>query len=188
MPKASELKKGDIVEIDGRPCVVKHIDVKSPSSRGTSTLYKFRFTSMQDGQNLQATHKGDDFFRTADVQRRQCQYLYADTQGCTFMDHEDYTQYTLSLDALEEQREYLIDGLEGIYALLIDGNIASVELPQSVDLEIVDTAPAMKGATATGRTKPARLTTGLEVQVPEYLANGDTIKVNTTNGKYMSRS
>ena len=78
--------------------------------------------------------------------------------------------------------------MEGIYALLIDGQIAAIELPQTVVLEITDTTPSIKGATATGRTKPAILTTGLEIQVPEYLANGDKVKVNTVTGKFMSRA
>lgn len=188
MPKASDIKKGDVIDVDGRPFVVKHIDVKSPSSRGAATLYKFRVSAVQGGQTLQLSHKGDENLSAADVLRRQCQFLYQDADGYTFMDNEDYSQYTLSAEALDELTGYLVDGLEDIYALLIDGVIAAVELPQTVVLEITDTAPSIKGATATGRTKPAVLSTGLEIQVPEYLANGDRVKVNTVSGKFMSRA
>ena len=73
-------------------------------------------------------------------------------------------------------------------ALLIDDNILSIELPSSVIMTIVETPPAIKGATATGRTKPARLTTGIEVQVPEYLETGEAVKINTETGKFMSRA
>ena len=103
------------------------------------------------------------------------------------MDLEDYTQYTLSREDLDDQVNYLTEGLEGIVALLIDGVILGIELPSSVILGIVETAPSIKGATASGRTKTARLVTGIEVQVPEYLEVDDLIKVNTESGKYMAR-
>jgi len=93
----------------------------------------------------------------------------------------------LNREELESQLGYLVEGLDGITALLMDGVLLGIELPQSVALKIVDTAPGIKGSTATGRTKPALLSTGLEVQVPEYLEANETIKVNTTNGKFMSR-
>lgn len=104
------------------------------------------------------------------------------------MDRDDYTQYSLSNDDLEGKIEYLTEGLEGIVALLIDDAILGIELPSSVVLSIVETAPAIKGATASGRTKTARLTTGVEVQVPEYLEADELIKVNTETGKFMSRA
>jgi elongation factor P len=104
------------------------------------------------------------------------------------MNMEDYTQYSLSSDDLEDQIEYLTEGLEGIVALLVDDGVLGIELPSSVVLSIVETAPAIKGATASGRTKTARLTTGLEVQVPEYLELEELIKINTDTGKYMSRA
>ncbi|MFN2338229.1 MAG: elongation factor P-like protein YeiP, partial [Gammaproteobacteria bacterium] len=88
----------------------------------------------------------------------------------------------------EDQRPYLTESLESIALLLVDGAVIALELPQSVDLEIVDTAPAIKGASASARTKTAVLSTGLEVQVPEYLATGEVVRVNTVTGKFMSRS
>jgi elongation factor P len=103
------------------------------------------------------------------------------------MDLEDYAQYTLSRGDLDDQVNYLTEGLDGIVALLIDGVILGIELPSSVILGIVETAPSIKGATASGRTKTARLVTGIEVQVPEYLEVDDFIKVNTESGKYMAR-
>ena len=188
MPKASDLKKGAVIDVDGQPCVVKNIDVKSPSSRGASTLYKVRFANLQTGQKVEQTYKGDEVVKEADALRRAVQYLYRDGEMFTFMDVEDYTQYTLDEESLEDMVGYLSDGLEGIMALLVDGTIRGVELPQSVNLAIADTPPAIKGSSATGRTKTATLGTGLEVQVPEYLTVGDVIKINTTTGKFMSRA
>ncbi len=188
MPKACDLKRGMVVDINGLPHVVKQVEAKSPSSRGASTLYKIRFNNLQTGQKLDESYKGDDMLKSADCLRTQVQYSYKEANIYTFMNMEDYSQYSLNEDDLEGQLGYLSDGLEGITALLVDGNILAIELPQSVSLEIIETAPAIKGATASGRTKPASLSTGLEIQVPEYLESGEIIKVNTGTGKFISRA
>jgi elongation factor P len=104
------------------------------------------------------------------------------------MDTEDYSQYSLNAEAIEEQSCYMTEDLEGMIALLVDGQIVGVEIPQTVELDITETAPGLKAASASARTKPALLSTGLEIQVPEYLESGERIKVNTTNGKFVSRA
>ena len=187
MPKASELKRGMVVEINGQPHAVKQVEAKSPSSRGASTLYKIRYTNLQTGQKLDESYKGDDFLKDADCVKKALQYSYFDGENYVFMDMEDFSQYEQSPDDLEGQLGYLTEGLEGIFGLIMDGKLIGVELPQTISLKITDTAPGIKGATATGRTKPATLSTGLEIQVPEYLEVDDTVKVNTQTGKFMSR-
>lgn len=188
MPKANELKRGMVVDINGDPHSVKQVDAKSPSSRGASTLYKVRFTNLKTGQKLDESYKGEDMLKDADCVRVQVQFSYVDGDAYTFMNMEDYSQYSLNRDEIAESVDYLTDGLDGIFALIMDDAILGIELPQSVVLTITETAPGIKGATATGRTKPAILSTGLEVQVPEYLEAGENIKVNTTNAKFMSRA
>jgi elongation factor P len=188
MPKAADLKRGMIVEINGNPYVVKNVEVKSPSSRGANTLYKVRFNNVQTKQKLDESFKGDDMLKDVDFMRRQVQYLYKDGDTYTFMDIEDYSQYTLSGDDLEEQVDYLSDGLEGLYVLMVGERVLGIELPQTVNLTITDTPPAIKGASATSRTKTATLNTGLEIQVPEYIETGEVVKVNTETGKFMSRA
>ncbi len=187
MAKASDLKRGMVVEINGVPHVVKQFDAKSPSSRGASTLYKVRFTNLKTGQKLDESLKGDDFFKDTDLVRAKVQFSYIDADSYVFMNMEDYSQYSLSREALDDQINYLTEGLEGIVALLVDDEVFGIELPSSVVLEIIETAPSIKGATASGRTKTARLVTGFEVQVPEYLETNELIKVNTESGKFMSR-
>lgn len=188
MPKASELKKGAVVEINGAPYIVKQIESRSPSSRGAQTIYKIRFNNAQTGQKLDESCKADEIFTSIDLIRRQVQYLYQDGDMFTFMDIEDYSQYTLGKDQLEDDLGYLTDGLEGVQVLIVDDRVLGIELPQTVNLEIVETAPGIKGASATNRTKPAKLVTGLEVQVPEYIESGEVIKINTDTGKFMSRA
>lgn len=188
MPKASELKKGTVVELNGLPFIVKQLEAKSPSSRGAATLYKVRFTNLKTGQKLDESYKGDDLLKEADCLRVPVQYSYKDDDEYIFMNLEDYSQYIIHGQNLEGQLHYLTEGLEGISALLMEDQVLGIELPQSVEMAIVETAPAIKGATATGRTKTAKLTTGLEIQVPEYLENGEVIKINTVHGKFMSRA
>ncbi len=188
MAKASDLKRGMVVDINCVPHSVKQVEAKSPSSRGAATLYKIRFTNLKTGQKLDESLKGDDFYKDAELVRAKVQYSYKEGDNYIFMNLDDYSQYSLSSADLEGQTEYLTEGLEGIVALLIDDDVLAIELPASVVLAIVETAPAIKGSTASARTKTARLTTGLEVQVPEYLETDESVKVNTETGKYMSRA
>lgn len=188
MPKACDLKTGSIVDIQGMPHMVKKLEAKSPSSRGAATLYKIRFTNLQTGQKLDKSFKGDDFLKNADCTRSQVQFSYVVDDEYTFMNLDDYSQYSINRYDIEDQLLYISEGLEGITALVSDSALLGIELPQSVNLTVVETSPGIKGATATGRTKPAVLNTGLEVQIPEYLEPGEVIKINTTTGKFISRA
>ena len=104
------------------------------------------------------------------------------------MDAEDYTPYTFNKEAIEEELLFITEETQGIQVLIVNEAPVAIELPSSVDLVIVETDPSIKGASASARTKPATLTTGLTVQVPEYIANGEKIKVNTSEHKFMSRA
>lgn len=188
MPKASELKRGMIIDMEGVPHIVKQLESKSPSSRGAATLYKIRFNNLQTQQKLDASFKGDDQLREADCSRISVQYSYLDGDTYYFMNMEDFSQYGMNKDQIEEIVPYLVEQQEDIIALMMDGNLLGLELPQSVNLIVADTPPAVTGSSATNRNKTAVLSTGLEVQVPEYLEPGETIKVNTTTGKFMSRA
>ncbi|MGZ4958949.1 MAG: elongation factor P-like protein EfpL [Methylomonas sp.] len=188
MPKANELKQGTAIEINGEPYVVKKIEVRNPTSRGATTLYKVRYAHMKTKQKLDETYKSDDMLKTADCSRVNVQYSYQDGDTYYFMNSETYEQYSLSAEDLEGQIEYLSEGLEGLIMLLMDDSALGIQLPTTISLQIVETPPAMKGASATNRTKPAKLTTGLEIQVPEYIENGEIVKVNTETGKFSSRA
>lgn len=188
MPKASDLKQGSVIEFNGDVYITRKIEVRNPSARGASTLYKLRFTNVRTGQKLEQTLKSDDFLKDGDLAKTSVQFSYREGDMITFMDTTDYSQYMLSADALEEQLNYITEDLEGMIALLVDGEIVGIEVPQTVVLEIVETAPGIKGASATARTKPAVLSTGLEIQIPEYLETGERIRVNTANAKFLSRA
>ena len=186
--RASEIKRGDVVEIGGGPHAARNIDVRSPSSRGAATLYKIRFTNLLTQRKHEASLKGEEVLVEADVQKTQLQYSYDDGDALVFMDTKDYSQFSLGRQQLEGQLPFISDGLEGITGLIFEDVLVAIELPQSVELNIVETAPAIKGASASARNKPAILSTGHTVQVPEYMANGERVRVNTGDGKFMSRA
>lgn len=188
MPKASDLKCGMVVEVNDEPYSVKSIDVRNPSSRGASTLYKVRFNHLKTKQKRDESLKGDDFLKDLDCERVQLQFSYQDENSYTFMDLASYDQYTLDTVDIEEQVKYISEGLDNIVGIVLEEALVAIELPASVSLEIIETAPGLKGASATSRTKPATLSTGLEVQVPEYIDNGEVIKVNTSTCKFISRA
>ena len=187
MLKASGLQKGKVVSINGQPYQVKQIETQTPSARGANTLYKIRYAALPSGQKLEQTYKGNDALEEMELERHPVSLLYNDPQSYTFMDLENYEQYNLSAESLEGEAPWLSDNLEGITALLLNGHIIAVELPAAIDMPIAETAPVVKGATATNRNKPAILENGQTIMVPEYLENGEVIRVNTESGKFMSR-
>jgi elongation factor P len=188
MLRASDLKTGMVIDVNGIPHVVKQLEVKSPSARGAATLYKIRYTNMATGQKLDESYKGDDMLKEAECERVPVQYSYQEGDNWIFMNSDDYSQYEIADADLEEMKGFITEGLEGMQALVMDGKVLTILLPPHVELVIVDTPPSMKGASATSRTKPAILSTGIEVQVPEFIEQGQKVKVSTTTGKYMSRA
>lgn len=188
MIRASDLKKSDAVKIDGEPCIVETVTVQKPSARGAVTLYKFRFRNAQSKRKADLAFRGDDLFEEADLERRPIQILYGDASSFSFMDQQDFSQFTMVKDEIEDEWPYLTEGLEGVLALTSDGKVLALELPTLVALPIIETRPSIKGGSVTARTKPAVLTTGLTVQVPEYLETGDIIKVDTRTGLYASKA
>lgn len=185
--KASDLKKGDIVRIDGEPHVVEGLSVQIPAARGGSTLYKVRFRGLKSKRKTDRVFRGDDLLAEADFERRPVQILFGDAESMTFMDLQDFSQFALSREDVGEDWLYLFEGLEGVSALMSEGQVLGLELPLLVTMDIVETTPTIKGGSATARTKPARLRTGLVVQVPEHLETGDSIRVDTRTGLYSSK-
>ena len=188
MPRACDLKKGNVVEISGEAYMVKHIDVRSPSARGAVTLYRIRFNSIKTKQKYEDTYKGNDMLNEVALLRRSVQYLYPDGALHVFMDSQEYSQYMIEGDAIEDELIWITDGMEGLVALIIDENMVSIEIPKALVFEISETAPGVKGASATARTKPATLSNGVEIQIPEYLEAGEMVKVNTETKKFMSKA
>ncbi|EGA72243.1 elongation factor P [Vibrio sinaloensis DSM 21326] len=188
MPKASELKKGFAIEANGKTLLIKDIEVTTPGGRGGAKIYKLRCTDLNTGARVDERYKSDDVVDTVDMFKRAAAFSYVDGDEYIFMDNEDYTQFTFKKDEIEDELLFITEDIQGLQVILVDGNAVGLELPASVELVIEETDPSIKGASASARTKPARLPTGLTVQVPEYIATGDRIIINTAERKYMSRA
>ena len=188
MIKACDLTKNSIVEINGDPHVVEQIRVQTPSARGAATLYKVRFRNVRTRSKLDQSYKGDDALQTTEFDTRTVSYSYREGDHFVFMDLDDYSQIELNADELEDAIPYLTEGLEGIKALVQGEKVLCIQLPDSVELEITETAPSMRGASVTARTKAAVLETGLTVQVPEYIGQGERIRVDTRTGDFIQRA
>jgi elongation factor P len=188
MISASDLKKGAVIRIDGDPHMVVSVSVHKPSARGAVTLYKIRFRNLVSKRKTDQSLRGDDMFEEADFERRPIQYLFGDDASITFMDLQDYTQFSLAKDEIEEEWPYLSEGIEGLLSISSEGRVLGLEMPSFVTMTIIETRPSMKGGSVTARTKPATLTSGLIVQVPEYISNGEVIRIDTRTGEYASKA
>jgi elongation factor P len=188
MIKACDLTKNSVVEINGDPHVVEQLRVQSPSARGASTLYKVRFRNVRTRNKLDQTFKGDDPVRETDFDTRLVSFSFREGDRFTFMDLEDYSQFELMAGEIADAVPYLVDGLEGIKALMQNGKVLCLQLPDAVDLRIAECAPSMRGASVTARTKAATLETGLALQVPEYIEPGERVRVDTRTGEFVQRA
>jgi len=188
MPKASEIKKNAAVEFNGRVYFVKDIDRSVPQGRAGGSIYRMRMYDVVTGQKIDESFKDSDMLNLADLTRRPATFSYADGNEYVFMDAEDYTSYSLNGDGIEDELQFISEDIEGLQVLLISDQPVALALPSSVELEIVETDPSIKGASASARTKPATLSTGLVVQVPEHISNGDRIKINVEERKFMGRA
>ncbi len=186
--RANELKRGDLVDFDGQSCLVKKIDTRSPSARGASTLYKIRLDNLVTGQKKEINVKGDFLLSELNSEKLKVQFSYQDSGQYFFMNLTDFNQYVADEGMLAGKLQYLSEGLEDILAVFVEGKFLGIELPNSIVLKIDETSPSIKGASASARTKPAKFSTGLVVQVPEYIEVGEKIKINTATGEYISRA
>jgi len=186
--KAFDIKRGNVVEHDGKVYQIRDIERSSPQGRGGNVTYRFIMYSVPGAQKLDLSLRSEDELRETELTRRAVTYSYKDGDAFVFMDSEDYTQYTLDANVVGDAAGYVADGIEGCYVQLIDDAPVALQLPPTVTLEVVETAPELKGATATKRPKPAKLATGIEIQVPEYITNGEKILVNTTTGEFSGRA
>ena len=185
---AKDIKPGVLVVNNGAPCLVKSVNVQSPSARGAATLYKFRALNLITKQKADFVLKGGETLPEADFERRPAKYMYADATHRHFLDQEDFNQHSLLHADVEQEAPYITEETEGITVLVYNGETVGIQIPMTVELKVTQCDPAVRGNSATSRTKPATLETGLVLQVPEYLAEGEVVKVDTRTGDYLSRA
>jgi elongation factor P len=139
-------------------------------------------------QKVDITLKGGDSLPEADFQRRPVKYMYSDPTHMHFLDSTDYNQYAVEMEAIENEAPYITEELEGIMALIYEDQCVGLQLPTTVELQVIECDPGVRGDSATSRSKPAKLETGLMIQVPEYLTQGERVKVDTRTGAFISRA
>jgi elongation factor P len=182
---ASSLRKGNIVDIDTRLYVVLNAENFHPGKGTPTTQVDMRRIS--DGVKTQMRYKTTDQVERAHVEDHEFSYLYQDGDGYHFMNQENYEQLQVPEDVVGGYAPYLQEGM--VVSLAIHEGVAvSMEIPQKVTLEIVDTEPAMKGQTASGSFKPAKLSNGVRTMVPTHIVTGTRVVVNTVDGSYVERA
>jgi elongation factor P len=187
MITTSDFKRGLVIKIDGAPCLIVDVTFQSPSARGANTMVKTRYRNLLTAQVLEKTFRSGDKLEEADFERHKGQFLYADGDSGVFMDLETYEQFEMGAEGFEALQPYLLEGTE-VQLGIFQERMVNVDLPMTVELTVTETAPALKNATATAQTKEAVLETGLRLQVPPYLETGDKIKVDTRDGRFISRA
>jgi elongation factor P len=186
--KASDVKKGNVVEHDGTVYQVRDIERSSPSARGGNVTFRFTLYSIPGHRKFDLSLRAEDELKEISLERRQAKFSYMDGDAFVFMDDEDFTQYVLGAEVVGENAGYVVEDLEGYYVQVIDDAPVGLQVPTSVILTVTDTAPELKGSSATKRNKPATLQTGIEVQVPEYITTGEKVTVNTLTGEFAGRA
>ena len=186
--QAKEIKNGAIVVYEDAPIMIETTSVQTPSARGAATLYKFRGRNVVSKQKVDITLKGTESLVEADFQKRPVNLMYSDATHVHFMDQVDYNQYSLTNEDVAYESQFIIEGLEGMIGLIYNDECVGIQLPTTVELEVTQCDPGVKGNSATSRTKPATLETGLVIHVPEYLKQGERVKVDTRTAEYLSRA
>ncbi|MEW6252824.1 MAG: elongation factor P, partial [Planctomycetota bacterium] len=185
MIKASELKKGRVIEYEGALYTVS--DIQRVSKGNWRSYLQVKLKSLKDGRVLDARMSVDDRVETPFVDTKAYQYLYRDGTDFVVMDQQSYDQITVPNDIMGDAGLYL-RGDEQVTLSFIDGKIVAVELPNTVTLKVTDTTPQVKGATATNQSKDATLETGLRIRVPPFVETGEEVRVDTRTGEYLERA
>jgi elongation factor P len=180
-----DLKKGLTIELDGEPYKIEEYNMHKMQQR--APVLKLKLRQLRTGRLIERSFQAYSVkLELADVENRVAQYLYNDDDLYYFMDTTSYDQFPISKETLGEVLNYLREQTE-VELIFYQGEAITIDLPNSVELRVVDTPPGTRGNTAQGGTKPATLETGLTVQVPLFVNNQESIRVDTRTGEYLTR-
>jgi len=183
--RASDIRRGQAVIIDGKLMVVTNADHNTPGNLRAKVQFKLRDVAKGTIQDKRVGATDD--IETANLDRRNVEYLYSDNDGHVLMDMETYDQNHIPKEVFGDDILYLKPNTQ-MTAMFHDGKLVSYELPKTVDLKVTDTQPGIKGATATNQMKDAQLETGLNTRVPPFIEIGETVRISTESGGYLSRA
>jgi elongation factor P len=184
MISTGDLKKGIAIELDGELWQI--LDYHHNKQGRGSAQVRIKLRNVKRGQTVERSFQAGEKWPRAFLDKRQVQYLYADGNDYHFMDTESYDQFTLTAEQLDDVRLYLTDGMT-LDRTSYEGETIGVELPITVDLRVTETEPGFAGDTQSGARKPATMESGLVVQVPIFVEEGDTLRIDTRTGEYQTR-
>ncbi|MBM7713782.1 elongation factor P [Siminovitchia sp. FSL H7-0308] len=185
MISVNDFRTGLTIEVDGGVWRVLEFQHVKPGKGAAFVRSKLR--NLRTGAIAEKTFRAGEKVNRAQIDNKAMQYLYASGDQHVFMDQETYEQIELSADQIEHELNFLLENME-VHIIMYNGETLGVDLPNTVQLKVVSTEPGIKGDTASGGSKPATLETGLVVQVPFFINEGDTLVINTSDGSYVSRA
>ncbi len=181
-----DLKKGMAIELEGVPYIV--VEYERSKMQQRAPVMRIRLKDLRTGRAIDRTFQGYDVkLIPAPVEHHTAQYIYEDGPIYYFMDTDNFEQFPLTEEQLGDALKYLAEELT-VDVLFYKGEAVAVELPNSVNLKVTETPPGVRGDTAQGGTKPATLETGITIQVPLFVNEGDVVKVDTRTGQYLARA
>ncbi len=183
--KASEIRKGHVLLVDGQPCRVMDFQHRTPGN--LRAFVQVRMRNLVTGNTFDSRYIATEYVDEARLDTKEFQVLYRDDQGVHVMDAHTYEQYSLSPEVVGDALPWLEPEIK-LQAELLDGDVVGIQLPAAMEYTIVETAPVMKTATKTASTKPARLNNGQTIQVPEFLGDGVKVRVDPRTGTYLERA
>ena len=188
MPKVSDIKKSAAINYNDKTYIVRDIERSVPQGRAGGCLFRMRMYDVVTGNKIDETFKDSDMLDLADLVRKPVMFSYIDGDEYVFMDSEDYTPYNLNKESIADEILFINETTNGVQVIIVNDVPVALDMPANVELEVTETDPSIKGGSATARTKPALLSTGLTVQVPEHISIGDKIKVSVEDRKFMGRA
>ena len=183
--KASEVRKGHVLMVDGQPCRVMDFQHRTPGN--LRAFVQVRMRNLVSGNTFDTRFIATAYVDEARLDTKEFQVLYRDDQGVHVMDAHTYEQYSLSEEVVGDALPWLEPEIH-VTAELLDGQVVGIELPAAMEYTIVETAPVMKTATKTASAKPAKLNNGVTIQVPEFLGEGVKVRVDPRTGTYLERA
>lgn len=184
MYETSDFKKGLKIMVEGKPYVIVDFQHVKPGKGNQFTRTKLR--NLLTSQNLESTFKSGEKFEVPNVETKEMSFLYKDDSGYNFMSQETFEQIAMSEDDLGESKYYLTENLK-VVILFYNEKAVACDVPKAVNLTVAQTDPGIKGDRVTGATKPAKMETGLSVNVPLHINEGDVLRIDTTEGVYVER-
>lgn len=184
---ANELKKKMFIVADGHPNLILDVTFASPSARGASTMVRVKIRNLMNGAVLEKNCRTSEKFEEADVEKGPASFMYSDADGYYFMDDTSFEQFSFSPDKIADVKGYIKEGTP-MQVIKYNGQPVSLEFPVYVELKVTYTEPSVKGDSAGNVLKMAQLETGIEVKVPQYVKEGDLVRVNTQTGEVSGRA